>query len=167
VGGLNDSANTVRPDIAFAASHLSRYAAKPTSHHYRAGISVLKYLLGSKDLGLMWERGKSGITGYVDSDYAGEVDGRRSTSGHVFLNGRAAILWGSKLQKLSALSTVEAEFISMCSGVQEALWISKLVSDFGGGSSTRKDLHRQHGSIGQCQGHSNLSPHKAYWGEVP
>jgi hypothetical protein len=75
VGGLNYLANTVRPDIAFAASHLSRYAVKPTSHHYRAGISALKYLLGSKDLGLMSERGKSGITGYVDSDYAGEETG--------------------------------------------------------------------------------------------
>jgi transposase InsO family protein len=132
VGGIMYLANTVRPDIAFAANHLARFAVSPTSHHYRAGISVLKYLLGSKDFGLLWDKGKNGITGFVDSDYAGEVDGRRSTSGHVFLSGTAAILWGSKLQKVTALSTVEAEFVSMCSGVQEALWISKLVSDFGG-----------------------------------
>ena len=130
VGGLMYLANTVRPDIAFATSHLARFSLDPTCHHMRAGISVLRYLLGTKDLGLVWEKGKSTLTGYVDSDYAGELDGRRSTSGHVFLNGTAAISWGSKLQKLAALSTVEAEFISICSGVQEALWLSKLAVDF-------------------------------------
>ena len=48
----------------------------------------------------------------------------------MFLAGSAAISWISKLQQLAALSTVEAEFISMCLGVQEVLWLDKLASDF-------------------------------------
>jgi hypothetical protein len=42
------------------------------------------------------------------------------------------VSWGSKIRPLVALSTVEAEYISLCTGVQEALWLSKLVTDFGG-----------------------------------
>jgi hypothetical protein len=68
---------------------------------------------------------------FVDSDYAGDLDGRKSTSGFVFMSGSAAVSWGSKLQPIVALSTVEAEFISMCTGVQEALWFAKLIADFG------------------------------------
>jgi hypothetical protein len=47
------------------------------------------------------------------------------------MSGSAAVSWGSKLQPLVALSTVEAEFISLCTGVQEALWFAKLITDFG------------------------------------
>ena len=49
----------------------------------------------------------------------------------VFLSEGTAISWGSKLQRLAALSTVEAEFVAMSSGVQEALWLGKLVHDVG------------------------------------
>ncbi len=68
-------ANTVRPDIAFATSHLPQFSLDPTCHHMRAGISVLRYLLGTKELGLVWEKGKSTLTGYIDSDYAGNSTG--------------------------------------------------------------------------------------------
>jgi hypothetical protein len=122
------------------------------SHHYRAGASVLRPLLGSKNVGLMWERGKTEITGYVDSGNAGEVDERRSISGHISLSGRAAISWGSKLLKLSALSTVEAESVSMCMGVQGALCISKLVSDYGEASAPVKILSDNTGALGNIKG---------------
>lgn len=125
-------ANTVRPDISFMAGVLSRYAAKPTTHHWHGAMQVLKYLLGTKDLGLVWERsGKSSeLVGFVDSDYAGDTSSRKSTSGGVFTCGTAAISWLSKLQRTTALSTVESEFYAMCSGVQEALSLQKLSSDF-------------------------------------
>jgi hypothetical protein len=131
VGGVLYLSNTTRPDIAYSASLLARFSNSPTSQHWGAGIFLLKYLSGTKELGLMWEKSKGGIIGYVDSDFAGDLDGYRSTSGFVFLSDGTAISWGSKLQKLAALSTVEAEFVAMSSGVQEALWLSKLVHDVG------------------------------------
>jgi hypothetical protein len=132
VGKILYLSNTVRPDLAYVSGVLSRFAAAPTSEHWKAGVRVLKYLAGTKDLGLVWCKGGSAVHGFVDSDYAGDLDGRKSTSGSVFISGTAAISWSSKLQPVAALSTVEAEYISMCSGVQEALWLSKLVADFGG-----------------------------------
>jgi hypothetical protein len=133
VGGILYLANTVRPDLSYSAGLLARFSNQPTSTHLSAGMNVLRYLAATKELGLEWERGKGGLVAFVDSDYAGDLDGRRSTSGYVFMSSGAAVSWGSKLQPLVALSTVEAEFISMCTGVQEALWFSKLMSDLGEG----------------------------------
>ena len=133
VGGILYLANTVRPDLSHSAGLLARFSNQPTSTHLSAGMNVLRYLAATKELGLEWERGKGGLVAFVDSDYAGDLDGRRSTSGYVFMSSGAAVSWGSKLQPLVALSTVEAEFISMCTGVQEALWFSKLMSDLGEG----------------------------------
>ena len=131
VGGILYLANTVRPDISFPAGLLARFANAPTNTHLGAGMNVLKYLAGTKVLGLLWEKGNKGFMAFVDSDYAWDLDGRKSTSGFVFMSGSAAVSWGSKLQPLVALSTVEAEFISLCTGVQEALWFTKLINDFG------------------------------------
>jgi hypothetical protein len=132
VGKILYLSNTVRPDLAYVSGVLSRFAAAPTSEHWKAGVRVLKYLAGTRDVGLAWYKWGPAVHGFVDSDYAGDLDGRKSTSGSVFLSGTAAVSWSSKLQPVAALSTVEAEYISMCSGVQEALWLSKLVTDFGG-----------------------------------
>jgi hypothetical protein len=129
VGGILYLANTVRPDLSFAAGLLARFSNQPTTTHLGAGMNVLKYLAGTKTMGLVWENGKRGLVGYVDSDYAGDLDGRKSISGYNFLCWGTAVSWGSKLQPLVALSTVEAEFIAMCTGVQEALWLKKLVKD--------------------------------------
>jgi hypothetical protein len=131
VGGVLYLSNTTRPDIAYSAALLARFSNCPTTQHWGAGIHLLKYLSGTKKLGLKWEKAKSGIIAYVDSDFAGDLDEYRSTSGFVFLSEGTAISWGSKLQRLAALSTVEAEFVAMSSGVQEALWLGKLVHDVG------------------------------------
>jgi hypothetical protein len=131
VGGILYLANTVRPDLSFAAGLLARFSNAPTSTHLSAGMNVLKYLAGTKGMGLVWEKDSKTFEAFVDSDYAGDLDGRKSTSGFVFISGSAAVSWRSKLQPLVALSTVEAEFISVCTGVQEALWFAKLIYDFG------------------------------------
>jgi hypothetical protein len=133
VGGILYLANTVRPDLSFSAGLLARFSNQPTAMHLSAGINVLRYLAATKEMGLVWENGKGGLVAFVDSDYAGDLDGRKSTSGYVFMACGAAVSWGSKLQPLVALSTMEAEFISMCTGVQEALLFSKLMVDLGEG----------------------------------
>jgi hypothetical protein len=68
------------------------------------------------------------VVGYVDSDFAGDLDGWCSTLGFIFLSCGS---WGCKLQRIAAISTVEAELIAMRLGVQELLWLVKLVHDVG------------------------------------
>ena len=63
------------------------------------------------------------------SDWAGDLDDRKSTSGYIFQLSGAAISWTSKKQACVALSTAEAEYIALASAAQEAVWVRQLLTD--------------------------------------
>ena len=71
------------------------------------------------------------LWGYVDSDWAGCPDSRRSTSGFVFMLNGAAISWRSKRQPTVALSSAEAEFISASAMVQKVIYLRKFLAYLG------------------------------------
>ena len=71
---------------------------------------LISYLNMTK--GLFYKKGeKLVLFGFIDSDYAGDQDDRRGTSGYVFMLGTGAVSWSSKKQQIVSLSTTEAEFI--------------------------------------------------------
>jgi phosphopantetheinyl transferase (holo-ACP synthase) len=131
VGGLLYIANCTRPDISFAVGMLCRYMSKPGKEHLSAAKSVLKYLAGSLSLGLLYKRNQFNLIGYCDSDLAGELPGRKSTSGYAFLLGGACIAWSSRLQSVVAQSTAEAEYMAAAMATKEALWLKALMGEFG------------------------------------
>jgi hypothetical protein len=135
VGSLLYLACWTRPDIAFAVSELSRFVSDPGSVHMQAAKRVLRYLKGTKDLGLKFTRPSDGslnrLWGYVDSDWAGCVDTRKSTTGYVLMLNGAVIAWKSKRQNVVALSSAEAEFMAASSLVQEVIYIRKLLTNLG------------------------------------
>ena len=71
------------------------------------------------------------LKGFCDSDMAGDVDTRKSTSGYVFTLAGGAVSWCSRLQRIVALSTTEAEYISATEASKEAIWLARLCSEFG------------------------------------
>ena len=71
------------------------------------------------------------IVGYTDSDWAGDVDSRKSTSGYLFTFAGGAMAWQSMLQKCVALSTTEAEFIAVTEAGKELLWMKKFITELG------------------------------------
>ena len=133
VGSLLYAAMVTRPDIAFAVQALGRHLQSPTEEHFNAGKRILRYLQGTKDLGLKYSPSGEGTTikGYADSDWAGDRDTRRSVTAYVFILGGAAISWGSKLQPTVALSSSEAEYMAACSAVQEAVHLRLLLKSLG------------------------------------
>jgi hypothetical protein len=81
-----------------------------------------------------WNRLRKGgpiPKGYVDVDYARELDTRRSTTGYVFISAGGAISWSSRLQVTMAVSTVEAECMGAARAVKEAICLKKLARDLG------------------------------------
>jgi hypothetical protein len=63
----------------------------------RAGLRIVRYLLGTKEMGLIYGgKGKQDLTGFVDSDFAGDVDSRKSTTGFVFMLNGGAVSWEVK-----------------------------------------------------------------------
>ena len=74
---------------------------------------MMRYVQGTKDYKLMYRQTSNlEVVGYSDSDFAGCVDSRKSTSGYIFILAGGAISWRSINQTLTATSTMEVEFIS-------------------------------------------------------
>ena len=114
IGSLRYLLHT-RPDMTYSVSILSRYMMNPTSDHWIASKRVLRYLKGTIDFGLVYVKGVKNLNviGYSDSDFAGDVEDRKSTSGQVFFLGGLPITWNSLKQKVVALSLCEAEYIAI------------------------------------------------------
>ena len=130
-GSLMYAMVATRPDIAYAVGVVSRYMSNPGKKHWEAVKSILRYLSGTADRQLCYGRGELSIQGYVDSDYAGCVDTRRSTTGWIYTFAGAAISWRSKLQDCTSVSTTEAEYVAASEACKEAIWLARLVGDLG------------------------------------
>ena len=109
IGSLMYVMVCTRPDIAQAVGAVSRYMNNPGKLHWEAVKWILRYLRCTTGKALCFKGGDTILTGYVDAGLAGNVDIRRSTTGHVYTLGGTAVSWGSQLQKIVALSTTEAE----------------------------------------------------------
>jgi len=100
-----------RPDIMHVVSLISRFMECPKEIHLLAAKRILRYLKGTASYGLLYKKGgKTNLFGFTDSDYAGDPDDRKSTSGYAFKLGSGAVSWLSKKQPIVTLSTIEAEF---------------------------------------------------------
>ena len=71
------------------------------------------------------------LAGYADSDYATDLDSRRSITGYAFTIGKCIVNWKPTLQPTVALSTTEAEYMALTEAAKEGIWLKGLVSDLG------------------------------------
>ena len=142
VGQLIHISRCTRPDIAFAVGVVSRYNQDPSNRHMTAVKDIIRYLKGTIDLKLRvggCPTSDSGgppsqgmqVSGFSDSDYAAEKDGRRCTTGYVMKVGDSVISWSSKLQSTPALSTTESEYMGLCAAAREGQYLRMLLDDIG------------------------------------
>lgn len=138
IGSLRYIINT-RPDLAFAVGVVSRYMEAPGRDHWLAVKRILRYLKGTLGYGCKYEKGaelKPMLLGYSDSDFAGDMEDRKSTTGvGYFLNG-SLVTWASQKQKIVALSSCEAEYVAAAAAACQGIWLSRLVADFLGTKET-------------------------------
>ena len=72
------------------------------------------------------------LTIFSDADMAGDIDGRRSTSGVLVFFGAATIAWQSLKQKIVTLSTCEEEYVAAATTVCQAIWLRRLLGELTG-----------------------------------
>uniref|UniRef100_A0ABD2WHA3 Reverse transcriptase Ty1/copia-type domain-containing protein n=1 Tax=Trichogramma kaykai TaxID=54128 RepID=A0ABD2WHA3_9HYME len=114
IGTLLYLSQTSRPDICFEASFLSSFNQEPKGAHIKAVKRVMRYIQGTKDAKIAFDPdSKQGLVGYCDSDWANNVDNRRSVSGYIFMFQGGPISWASRRQKTVALSSCEAEYMAL------------------------------------------------------
>jgi hypothetical protein len=131
VGSLMYAMVCTRPDIAHAVGVVSRFLSDPGREHWNAVKWIMRYLRGTSKLCLSFGSGKPMLVGYTDSDMAGDVDTRKSTSGYLITFSGGAVSWQSRLQKCIALSTTEAELIAATEACKELLWMKKFLQELG------------------------------------
>ena len=86
-----------RPDLAFVVSLISRFMERPTELHQQAVKRVLRYIKGTTELGISYQRGEEEkLAAYTDNNYAGDTEDQKSTSGYAFLLSSGVVAWSSK-----------------------------------------------------------------------
>ena len=123
VGSLMYAMVCTRPDIAHSVGVVSRFLANPGKKHWEAVKWILRYLKGTSHHCLCFGNNEIMLEGFADADMAGDVNTRKSTTGYVYTFAGAAVSWVSKLQKVVALSTTEAEYIAATEACKEMLWM--------------------------------------------
>ena len=139
-GSLMSLAINSRPDILFAVGVACRYMHNPGYAHWSLLKRIMKYLVGTIDLrlclgganlsaGIIESTQKTLVQGQLkfhgryDSDWAGDRDHARSTSGYYFIWANSLISWSSKLQATVSSSSTMAEYVSAYHTTAEALWL--------------------------------------------
>ncbi|KAH9751503.1 hypothetical protein KPL71_014323 [Citrus sinensis] len=129
VGSLMFAMICTRPDIEQAVGAVSRYMTNPGGEYWIVVKRIMRYIRGTFDVALCYGGSEFTVKGYVDSDFAGDLDKRKSTTGYVFTLAGAAVSWVSKLQTVVALSTIEAEYMAATQVCKEAIWIQRLLEE--------------------------------------
>jgi hypothetical protein len=138
-GKLNYLAQTSRPDIMYATHQIAKYSSDPRVPHGEAIIYLVRYLMRSRDVGIRFSPDSSkGFECYCDADFSGnwnksnaahDPSTAKSRSGWIIFYAGCPIIWASKLQSQVALSTTEAEYISLSMSLRDVLPIMFLLDE--------------------------------------
>ncbi|XP_029130523.1 uncharacterized protein LOC114916960 [Cajanus cajan] len=128
--GALQYATITRPDIAYSINKLCLFMHKPLEFHWKCVKRLLRYLSGTKDQGLHFQKSPSQpITGFADSDWAVDRTDMRSTTGYCVYLGKNLVSWMAKKQHTVSRSSREAEFRSLAATVSKITWIQSLLTE--------------------------------------
>ncbi|XP_025679063.1 uncharacterized mitochondrial protein AtMg00810-like [Arachis hypogaea] len=119
-----------RPEISYSVHKMSQFVQAPLDSHWKMVKRILRYLSGTINHGLHLNKANSmKITAYSDSDWVGDPDDRKSTSGCCVFLGSNLVSWASKKQTAVAKSSTKAEYRNMTDLVAELIWVKNLMSE--------------------------------------
>lgn len=106
-----------RLDITFVVSIVIQFMHSPSEEHLDVVYRILRYLKGTVSRRLFFNKGsKRSVEAFIDVDWAGAIDDRKSTSGYCTFVWRNLVTWRSKKQSVIARSSVEAKFRAIAQG---------------------------------------------------
>lgn len=133
IGSLLYAASGSRPDLCVVIGFLSRYQHCASEALYKVLKRVLRYIKGKLSLSLVYNASKSKelTVGYVDADWAGDVEDRKSTTGYIFSVYGSVISWSCRKQSSVALSSTEAEYVALSCAITKSVWLKNVMMDLG------------------------------------
>jgi hypothetical protein len=139
IGKLNFLEKSTRPEIAYAVQQCARFANNPREFHANAVKYLCRYLLGTKDEGLILRPDPSkSFEVHVDCDFAGnwvkedamnDPSTAKSRTGYVISYQGCPITWASKLQTEVVLSTTESEYVGLSESLRIAIVLMNLLKE--------------------------------------
>ena len=134
-----------RPDIQFAVHQCARFNHNPKKSHFNAVKRIVRYLKATqengRDRGLTFDVGGVDeipkVECFVDADFAGlwnvehndDPVSSKSRKGFVMFIANCPVIWQSKLQVETAMSTTEAEVVALSQAMRELIWLRRLTVD--------------------------------------
>ena len=103
----------------------------PGIEHWNVVKWILRYLRGTSNKCLDFGGSTADLQGYVDPDLVGDIDTRHSTIGYIFTVGGVVVSWVYRLQKINALSTIEAEYVAATEAAKEMIWLQFFLEELG------------------------------------
>jgi hypothetical protein len=111
--------------------------ARPTEYLWQMALGVVAYLSSTRTVGLtLGGEHEKPLEGWVDADWAGCQETRRSTTGWVIELNNSPIVWSSRRQATVLASTTEAEYIAITEAGREIMWLRELLETIGYSQST-------------------------------
>ena len=121
-----------RPDISYAVNKVCQYLHAPTTMHWTAAMRILRYIKGTVSLGLTFTKSSSTlISAFLDADWTGCLDDRRSTGGFAVFFGPNLVSWSAKKQATVSRSSTEAEYKALANATAELIWVEALLGELG------------------------------------
>ena len=115
----------------FFVGYLSKYMENLTIEHMAAIKRILRYVKGTLDLNLVYEKREVDIklVSYSDSDYVKDLDDRKSVTRMTFFLENNLIYWASQKQKIVALSSCEPDYVTTITTSCQGIWLARLIGD--------------------------------------
>ena len=122
-----------RADLQFASKECSRHMSAPLNKHWVALKRIGRYLVGCPRVVTLykWQDMPSTLSVYSDSNWAGCLATRKSTSGAAYLHGQHLLKTYSRTHSNIALSSAEAELYAAVAATSEALGMKTMMRDYG------------------------------------
>jgi hypothetical protein len=121
-----------RPDIAYAVILMSQFMTNPSEEHINKALHIVKYVSSTTNAKITYDgKNKEGLVAYADADWGSDHDTRKSVTGYVVKLAGAPISWVSRKQKTIALSSTEAEYMSLSDTARQLVWMQSLFGELG------------------------------------
>ena len=155
------------PDLAYAVYALSNFNSCPITTHPSAMGRVLRYIQTTKNMGILYKGDPNSTPTipepacYTDSDWGGDRDKRRATSGFVLTLCGGAVSWKTRKQDIVALSTREAEYIALTETSNEVIWMRRLLHEIENRDVETFSMNIQRSQVtstNQCEQMKNVDP---------
>ena len=121
-----------RPDIAYAVIMMSQFMVNPSEEHIKKALYIVKYVATNPNGKIIYNgKQKEGFVAYSDADWAGDQISRKSVTDYIIKLAGGPVSWVSRKQKTVALSSTEAEYMSLSDTSRQIIWIESLFQEIG------------------------------------